>query len=44
VPDVESGNYISDFNSAFATEIKTVVDGNIGIDLAETPVYVEEYE
>jgi hypothetical protein len=44
VPEVESGNIVSDFNSAFATEIKTVVDGNLGIYLSETPVYVEVNE
>ncbi len=44
VPGFECGNQVTDFNSAFVTDIKTVSNGNIRISLDENPVYVEEYE
>ncbi len=44
VPGFEYGDQVTDFNSAFVTEIKPVSNENIWIDLDENPVYVEEYE
>jgi hypothetical protein len=39
-----AGNIVSEFNSAFATEIDRVIDVKVGIDLGKTPVYIEGYE
>jgi hypothetical protein len=44
VPGFEYGSIVSDFNSAFASEIKTVTGGNLDITLSEIPVYVEGYQ
>jgi hypothetical protein len=44
VPDFNYGEQITDFSTAFFTETKIVNNGNIMIDLDESPAYVEAYE
>ena len=44
LPLNEYGDQITDFNSAFATDIKAVSNGSCRIGLDENPVYIEEYE
>jgi len=42
VPKYEYGEQITDFNTAFNTEDKSLSDGGVSIALNETPVFVEE--
>ncbi len=41
VPGYESGKYVTDYNAAFNTKIKSVRNGKITLILGEIPVYVE---
>ncbi len=43
VPNADSGEQVIDFASAFATEIRPVINGCMTISLDETPVFVEMY-
>ena len=42
VPKYESGKDVTDYNTAFNTEIKPVSNGKITITLGDKPVFVEE--
>ncbi len=42
IPKYESGKEVTDFNTAFETETKTVNEGKITITLKDKPLFVEE--
>lgn len=43
IPKYESGEDITDYNTAFNTETKTVSTGKISITLGDVPVFMEEH-
>jgi len=42
VPKYESGKDVTDYNTAFATEIKTVQNNTASVTLGDVPIFVEE--
>jgi len=44
VPKYESGKEIEDYNTAFKTYAKAVMDSNVKISLGDIPVFVEDIE
>ena len=42
VPKYESGKDVTDYNTAFNTETKSVSNGKITITLGDKPVFIEE--
>lgn len=41
VPKFSSGKDVTDYNTAFKTETKSVTGGQVSISLADSPVFVE---
>ena len=41
VPNFESGKEIMDYNTAFETEKKVVLEGSVTINIADSPIYIE---